>query len=166
MSRLAVLALAALVAGCKGGGSTPDACDAATYSWPHDITGSTGLTLHAPDNAVTFLPFEAIEDEWRSLAACAVPGVATPGPRVEFRSFRQLGIGQAWGVYAASGSVYINTDESPDVARNCHSDRSTLRHEYTHYVLWMNGRDWHHSAPEFAACDAMGPNVVDGVAAP
>jgi len=162
MRTLVALVLVAL-AGCDSGGSSADfdTCDV-SYSWPRDVYGESGLVLHATAPAVTFVQFEEMERIYRDVAMCAVP-VPTPGPRVEFRSFEHMGLGGAWGVYAANGTVYVNTDER-DVQRNCRSDAATLKHEYVHHVLYMNGRDWHHSSPAFEQCDALGAKVCDGKA--
>lgn len=157
MSRAAAITLAVMLAACNSSDEQPET----SYSWPNDVHGVTGITLHAP-NAITFVSFEEIESEWRDVSVCAVPGIVAPGPRVEFRSFKQMGLGGAWGVFTADGTVYVNSDEGP-AGRNRTSDRETLRHEFVHYALWVSGHDWKHANPAFVRCDALGAATCDGV---
>lgn len=162
MKRIIIVALVLSIVGCDDSNGDSDESCGPSYSYPNEVYGNTGIILRAPNHAVTFIPFEEMEQIYDSVEMCVV-NVNTPGPIIEFRSFDHMGLGGAWGVYAANGTAYINTDEHT-VERNCHSDRAVLKHEFVHHILYMNGRDWKHTNPAFVQCEALGPAVCDGVA--
>ena len=159
-SALAALVLVS-IAGCDKDNPI-DTCNT-TYSYSNDVYGDSGLMLKSTKDEVAYISFAEMEKVYRDVEMCVV-NTKTPGPIVDYRDFKQMGLGGAWGIYAAGLGVFINTDEANGVQRNCHSDRETLKHEFVHHILYMNGQDWKHSNPAFVQCDALGVGVCDGVA--
>lgn len=137
-----------------------DSCKV-SFTFTEDYHGSQGLYVKEmlDKSDVAYVSYSEMENLYRDVEKC-VAGNNTPAPTVEFSSFKHYNIGNNWGVYmAASQIVYINTDRTD---RNCYSDRETLKHEFVHHVLYMNGKDHSHSSAKFAQCDALGVKVCDG----
>ncbi len=158
MKRLLIIAF--LLAGCTGEGSGKDYCKA-TYGYPDTVFGDTGLVLEGSP-AVLFVSFQEMETIYTNVEMCVVNNT-TPGPVVQFRSFTHAGLGGGWGVYAAATQLIVmNTDIDFNV-RNCFSDRQTLKHEFVHHILYMNGQEWGHSNDAFTRCDAVGVKTCNGI---
>jgi len=87
-------------------------------------------------------------------------GLSAPGPKVQFVSFTHFGIG-GWGAYMEIAKmVMINTDEHSTVEsiswnRDAITDQQTLKHEFIHHLLHMNGMgdlNVNHDSPLFEKC--------------
>ena len=130
---------------------------------PHDIeydyVDQSGLYIEAPAVDV-FATNEEIVNIYREVEACiGVP--STPGPTVWFRNFTDMGLGGAWGFTHYVGQlIAINTDADE---RNCTSDKQALRHEYVHYITYMNGLQHDHGSQYFEQCGAVGVRTCNGV---
>lgn len=179
MKRLLPLFIIVL-AGCDSGGSdgpstgstgiggtyTMPVVGETTYTYTSDQYGDMGVILQASANLVTdysYIPFPEMVEIYRNVEMCVVNN-KTSGPYIQFRSFEHMGLGGAWGVYAAGTlTTYINADEGL-VPRSKISDRATLKHEFVHHILFMNGQDKSHANPAFVRCDALGTKVCDGKA--
>lgn len=150
-----ILPLLIVLTGC-----VPEEQEPCNTKYSYDDTmGATGLELKATSSP--FITFSKMEAMYKDLELCL--GVNAPGPTVEYRSFKASGLGGGWGVYMpANRLIWLNTDESI-APRNCHSDRETIRHEYVHHILYMNGKDYSHGSPEFERCGAFGVNTCNGV---
>ena len=137
----------------------PDSCGSGTvYNYEPEVTGKTGLLLQAPANDL-YISFEEMEQYYGEMQSCT--GMTAPPPIVWATSFKERGLGGAWGVYVyAQQIVMLNTDENL-VPRDCISDRQTIKHEFVHHILYMNGDDASHGNPLFAQC-AIGVNVCNG----
>jgi len=159
--RKMIILVAALVAGCAGGG---DGEYSGTHSYEYDqYDVATGVTLKAnTGNNYSYLTFEQMVTEYIDLEAC-MTNTNTPGPTIIFQSFDHIGIGgMAFYVYN-SQTVYMNTDQEDWMPQRNHiSDRKFLRHEYGHHVLWLNGLDESHENPLFEECNALGPKTCNG----
>lgn len=134
------------------------------YSYEYDqVSITTGLTLKATGDEVTFIPFEEMESEYIDLEACVADN-NTPGPTIIYTSFNDYGFQIELALYYyAIQTVFIDTDfEEWLPTRNCIADREFLRHEFTHHVLYLNGEDSNHTNPKFAQCDALGPKSCNG----
>lgn len=161
---LAFLTIGFMV-GCVGGDDKDPvrACPSSHYS--SDILADRGILIKAmqKDNYRAYTTTSEIEDIYKSIERC-IADTHTPGPTIEFISFRDRGLGPIWGAYMPVGqTIYINVDDI-GIGRNCYADRATLRHEMAHHVLYMNGRDWSHASSAFNSCDATGPKVCNGTA--
>lgn len=170
MKLLIILSLAFFISSCGGGKD-----NSSTYSCPNvsqfksDKYIKHGIVIkeQLDHSDRVFLSVSEIENIYSNVEKCVADN-NTPGPYLEFKSFSHMGIGSIWGAYMPVGqTVYINTDTPLlETERNCHSDRATLKHEYVHHILYMNGQDHSHSNPSFEKCDALGPKVHNGVAVP
>lgn len=128
------------------------------YNYEPEVIGKTGLVLQAPANDL-YITFEEIEQYYGDMQSCT--GMTAPAPIVWATSFKERGLGGGWGAYLyANQIVMLNTDENI-VPRDCISDRQSIKHEYVHHILYMNGSDASHANPLFAQC-AIGVNVCDG----
>ena len=159
---LAIISICVLaLSGCTGGAGTDDCLN--TYGYDTDQYGD--ITLLAMYNGnYSHITFEDMNETYIEIEMCVIDN-NTPGPFVAFQSHQHLGLGGGWGVYTLGGLLNINTDQIV-TPRNCHSDRETLRHEYVHHVLYLNGQEWGHSNEAFVRCDALGPKVCNGVPCP
>jgi hypothetical protein len=128
------------------------------YNYEPEVIGKTGLVLQSPANDL-YITFEEIEQYYGEMLSCT--GMTAPAPIVWATSFKERGLGGGWGAYLyANQIVMLNTDENI-VPRDCISDRQSIKHEYVHHILYMNGADASHANPLFAQC-AIGVNVCDG----
>ena len=139
--------------------SDPNSCGMGTvYNYEPEVIGKTGLVLQASTNDL-YITFEEIELYYGEMQSCT--GMIAPAPIVWATSFKERGLGGGWGAYLyANQIVMLNTDENI-VPRDCISDRQSIKHEYVHHILYMNGADASHANPMFAQC-AIGVNVCDG----
>jgi|GEM_PF-1924254 len=139
--------------------SDPNSCGTGTvYNYETEVTSKTGLALQVPANDL-YITFDEIEQYYREMQSCT--GITAPAPVVWATSFKERGLGGGWGAYLyAQQIVMLNTDVNI-VPRNCISDRQSIKHEFVHHLLYMNGMDATHGNPLFAQC-ATGVNVCDG----
>lgn len=123
------------------------------------MTDSYGLTLEPSDEM--YISFETVSRLYQDTMACM--GLTAPPPTVAWKSFSEQYIGGAWGVYIATGElVWINTDENV-APRNEASDSETLKHEYVHHILYMNGLPYHDGeSPEMFKNCGQGVYVRNG----
>ena len=128
--------------------------------YSHDDTvGETGLRLTATSEP--FIPFSKMEALYNEIQSCL--NLTAPAPLVEYHNFKERGIGGGWGVFIVpSQTIWMNTDVGI-APRNCHSDRETLKHEYVHHLLYMNGGNYSHGSPEFERCGALGVATCNGI---
>lgn len=136
-------------------GCVPEEQEPCNTKYSHgDTVGKTGLMLKATSEA--FVPFSRMETMYREMEACL--GLTAPPPTIEYVDF-----GGGWGIWMAPNTtIWINVDVGI-APRNCISDQQTLKHEYTHHILYMNGKDYNHSSPEFERCGVLGVNTCNGV---
>jgi hypothetical protein len=158
-----VLIVSIVLTGCELPEDEP--CNA-KYNYSNGKLGTTGLTLKATSE--TFITFGEMEAIYKDVQSCLkLPD--TSGPVIEYASGKDdyWGILGGWGVFMVSDTIKIimNTDQDL-IPRNCHSDRETLRHEFVHHLLYMNGKyqdmESPHDSPAFANCKALGVKVCDG----
>lgn len=125
------------------------------------MTDATGIILEPSEEM--YISFEQVSSLYQDTMACM--GITAPAPTVAWKSFSKEYVGGAWGIYISTGElVWINTD-STVAERNTVSDIETLKHEYVHHILHMNGmgEDSHgHASPLFAKC-GLGVYVKDGI---
>lgn len=169
MKLLIILSLAFFISSCGGGKD-----NSSTYSCPNvsqfksDKYIKHGIVIkeQLDHSDRVFLSVSEIENIYSNVEKCVADN-NTPGPYLEFKSFNHMGLPSIWGAYMAVGqTVFINTDNDTIAERNCHSDRATLKHEFVHHILYMNGLDNSHQNEAFSQCNALGPKVCDGVACP
>ena len=123
------------------------------YSYS-DTTGYAGLTLKYTSSS--FVTFNKMEALYQEMEKCL--GMSAPAPTIEFIDFAG-----GWGIYIVpSQTIWMNEDVGI-APRNCHSDRETLKHEFLHHILYMNGNDYRHGNKAFERCDAMGVNTCNGI---
>lgn len=128
------------------------------YNYETEVNSKAGLVLQAPANDL-YITFDEMEQYFIEMQSCA--GMTAPAPKVWATSFKERGLGGGWGAYLyAHQIVMLNTDENI-VPRDCISDRQSIKHEFIHHILYMNGQDASHGNPLFAQC-ANGVNVCDG----
>lgn len=170
--RYAVLiSITLLLAGCFHEPDRP--CDNSIHQYTSDRYADNGVHLIASGEFQRASWNEMVKyyDEILSCAVSKAEGTVsptTPGPHVEFVYFpHRYGSIGGWGSYIpVAQTVHINTygdHDGDDRVRNCISDRDTLKHEYLHHILYMNGLDWRHSSPTFAACGVIGVKTCNGV---
>jgi hypothetical protein len=137
----------------------PNSCGTdSVYNYEPEVIGKTGLVLQAHANDL-YITFDEMEQYYLEMQTCT--GMTAPAPKVWATSFKGRGLGGGWGAYLyANQIVMLNTDENI-VPRDCISDRESIKHEFTHHILYMNGADASHANPLFAQC-AVGVNVCDG----
>jgi hypothetical protein len=137
----------------------PNSCGMDTeYNYETEVASKTGLVLQVPANDL-YITFGEIEQYYGEMQSCT--GMTAPAPKVWATSFKERGLGGGWGAYLyAHQIVMLNTDENI-VPRDCISDRQSIKHEFVHHILYMNGQDASHGNPLFAQC-ATGVNVCDG----
>ena len=151
-----ILPLLLILAGCSVDNPSNE-----INMYTEPMTDSYGLTLEPSDNM--YISFETVSSLYQNTMACM--GMTAPAPTVAWKSFSEQYIGGSWGVYVSTGElIWINTD-STVAERNVVSDTETLKHEYVHHILHMNGmgEESHgHASPLFAKC-GLGVYVKDGV---
>lgn len=143
--------------------NTDEGCGA-IQSYTTEQTDATGIVLEPSDEM--YVDFATVSKLYQETQTCM--GMTAPAPRVAWVDFTQrIGSLGGWGVYVVSGEVvWINTAIDEVIPRNCASDRATLKHEYVHHILHLNGMGAEskgHSSPMFKKC-GIGPYVRDGVA--
>lgn len=161
MKQLSLIVAAMLtLSGCVGGDKEDRSECYVSHTFTQDYHGNSGLHVKPTINGdVSYVSYNEIEKLYNEIEHC-VANNNTPAPSVWFASFKHIGIGGNWGVYSAADQlVLINTDRDD---RNCYSDRETIRHEFVHHVLYMNGKDHSHSSDMFKHCDALGVKVCNG----
>lgn len=130
-------------------------------SYTEPMTDSYGLTLEPSEEM--YISFETVSKLYQDTMACM--GMTAPAPTVAWKSFKVWLNGGGWGVYIPTGElVWINTDETV-APRNAVSDTETLKHEYIHHILHLNGMgesSHAHASPLFAQC-GQGVYVKDGI---
>lgn len=175
-----ILLCCVLVSGCVEELSSNDNVDpvydycSAPHDIEHDIVDESGLyvPVFLPNYSPTeqlriaknlFVKTDAIIELYHEIENCVgVP--PTSGPQMWFVNFSDLGWGGSWGfTHYAGGIIAINTEVTDTNQRNCISDVDTLRHEYVHYITYMNGLDHKHGSIYFERCDAIGVSTCDGV---
>jgi hypothetical protein len=162
-SLIVIITLAALI-GCSAD-SSDNGCGAIN-SYTTEQTDATGIILE-PSNEM-YVDFETVSKLYQETQACM--GMTAPAPRVAWIEFNQrTGSIGGWGLYHPSAEiVWINLSIDEVIPRNCHSDRETLKHEYVHHILHLNGmgdQSAGHASPMFEKC-GIGVYVKDGVPAP
>jgi hypothetical protein len=129
------------------------------YGYSTDQVNAAGLVLKSTDDA--YVTFGQMGQFYNDMEKCT--GLTALPPSIIYADFEKLHIGGAWGVYDYSTqTVLIDTNETYNI-RNCKSDTATLKHEYIHHILYLNGRDSSHTNPAFAHCGATGVNTNNGV---
>lgn len=151
---VAATALAVFLSGCYVEPTPVDAGCGDMFDVVSDTVTASGVMV-VPSHDVYLSP-EDVESEYAYVQSCS--GLSAPGPIVEFRGFSHLGLPQLSGVYMpVHQKVMVNTELE---YRDCDTDRQTLRHEYLHHLLYMNGLEdssHSHSSPYFEQCDALAP---------
>jgi hypothetical protein len=137
----------------------PNSCGTGTvYNYDSQVSSKMGLVLQVPASDL-YISFGEMEQYYHEMQRCT--GMTAPPPKVWATSFKDRGLGGVWGAYMyAHQVVMLNTDDNI-VPRDCISDRESLKHEYIHHILYMNGADASHENPIFTQC-AIGVNVCDG----
>jgi len=150
-----ILLILLILAGC----SVDNPPEINTYDEP--MTDAYGLTLEPSDEM--YISFETVSSLYQNTMACM--GMTARAATVAWKSFSEQFIGGAWGVYISTGElIWINTD-STVAQRNVASDTETLKHEYVHHILHMNGmgeESHDHASPLFKKC-GQGVYVKDGI---
>lgn len=129
------------------------------YNYDTEVVSSkAGLVLQAPANNM-YITVGEIEQYYLDMQSCT--DMTAPAPKVWATGFKERGLGGGWGAYVyAHQIVMLNTDENI-VPRDCISDRQSIKHEFVHHILYVNGQDASHENPLFAQC-AIGVNVCNG----
>jgi hypothetical protein len=151
-----ILPILLILAGCSADNSSNE-----INSYTEPQTDDYGLTLEPSDEM--YISFETVSQLYQDTMACM--GMTATAPTVAWKSFNEQYVGGAWGIYIATGElVWINTD-STVAQRNAVSDTETLKHEYVHHILHVNGMgetSHAHASPLFEKC-GLGVYVKDGV---
>ena len=155
---LSVVCAIAVLSGCS-----VDNSDLVQDSYTDEqYDAGTGLTLAPSDHM--WVSFPEIVNIYVNTESCM--GMTADGPIIEYKDFFDYGWGL--GPFAfyhphEGGNVFMNTyaTEAPiGIDRDKRTDTETLRHEFVHHILNMNGLDWSHGDPMFALC-GIGVNTYN-----
>lgn len=147
-----------LISGCQQPGDDPNQCTGAVYNYDNEVILDSGLVLKSPAHEM-LIDIPEIDRLYAEMESCV--GQTAPAPTIWYTSFKERGLNGGWGAYLyAHQIVMMNTDEGI-VPRDCVSDRETIKHEFVHHILYLNGQDASHGNPKFAQC-ARGVNVCNG----
>lgn len=161
-----VFAVVSVLAGCvpqpESNADKFPGCTAQPHTNAEPYTDMYGTTVDLPAEDL-YIKNERITEIYEEVIVCMnMP--YTPGPQMWFRKFSENNWGGAWGfTHNGAGLIAVNTDIDDQHQRNCISDEDTIRHEFIHYIAYMNGLESDHSSPYFEQCRAVGVKTCNGV---
>lgn len=142
----------------ESGGGT---CDGSIHSTTETTVDKYGVELLPSDNM--YIKPDAITGIYEEVQACM--GMVAPGPKVQFISFSERGLGGSWAFYIFVYQwVMVNTDEDEILQRSCETDKEALKHEFVHHILEVNGfprgdNEFHYTKM-FEKC-GVGPQLMN-----
>jgi len=151
-----IIAIVGLYGCAAGGGDESSGANnycKEQYSTTYDQVGDSGLLLEPSQNM--YVTFNQIEQFYVEVESCM--NVIAVGPAVVFKSFSKEGMGGSLGYYGIGTQLlWINTDETGIIERDCNTDKQALKHEFVHHLLHASGTsvedNKNHNSPFFGIC--------------